>query len=100
LSTAVDEKTIKVALVGCGRISNRHIEAIGANENVEIALVCDIDEGRAKAAGERLSVPYLTDYRKIEGVDLISVLTPSGLHPRHAAEIAETTDVQIGRAHV
>ncbi len=93
MSTAVDEKTIKVALVGCGRISNRHIEAIGANENVEIALVCDIDEGRAKAAGERLSVPYLTDYRKIEGVDLISVLTPSGLHPRHAAEIAETTDV-------
>ncbi len=81
-----------IALVGCGRIMHRHIEAIGTNPGVEIALVCDKDEDRAKAVSERLSVPYVTDFRKIRGVDIVAVLTPSGLHPQHAADIAEHTD--------
>ncbi|MFP4180579.1 MAG: Gfo/Idh/MocA family oxidoreductase, partial [Spirochaetaceae bacterium] len=38
-----------MALVGCGRISKRHIEAIGENRGVEITIVCDIDEERARA---------------------------------------------------
>ena len=83
----------KVALVGCGRIMERHIEAIGANPGIEIALVCDIHEAKAKAAAERLGVPYVTDYGQIRGVDIAAVLTPSGVHPQHAAEIAEQTDI-------
>jgi UDP-N-acetyl-2-amino-2-deoxyglucuronate dehydrogenase len=85
--------TKKIALIGCGRISKRHIEAIDAADNVEIALVCDTDQQRAKQAGEALGVPWITDYREISGVDVAAVLTPSGSHPRHAAEIAESTDV-------
>ncbi|MBW6458142.1 MAG: Gfo/Idh/MocA family oxidoreductase [FCB group bacterium] len=83
----------KVALVGCGRISNRHIEAIAETEGMEVALVCDIIEERAHAVSERLGIPYVTDYRHIKDVDIISILTPSGNHPEHAAEIAESTDV-------
>ena len=37
----------KIALVGCGRISKRHIEAISATPGVEIAVVCDKREERA-----------------------------------------------------
>lgn len=83
---------LKVALVGCGRISKRHIEAISETEGIGITMLCDIVEERAKAVAEKLSLPYVCDYKKIRGVDVISVLTPSGDHPRHAAEIAETTD--------
>lgn len=82
----------KIALVGCGRISKRHIDAISDTEGVEIASVCDIVEERAKEKADLLNVPYVTDYKKIKGVDVISVLTPSGNHPVHAAEIAENTD--------
>ncbi|MCD6336840.1 MAG: Gfo/Idh/MocA family oxidoreductase, partial [Candidatus Marinimicrobia bacterium] len=82
----------KIALVGCGRISKRHIEAINETSGVEIALVCDIIEGRAKKTAEELNVPYVTDYRDIKGVEVISVLTPSGNHPEHVAEIAESTN--------
>lgn len=84
----------KIALVGCGRISNRHIEAINDTEGVEVALVCDIIEKRAKETAKLLGVPYVTDYKDIKGVDVISVLTPSGNHPEHAAEIAENTDAK------
>ena len=82
----------KIALVGCGRIMERHIEAIAANPGMEIAIVCDKVEPKAKATAARLGVPHLTDYRQIRGVDVVAVLTPSGLHPQHAAEIAECTD--------
>jgi UDP-N-acetyl-2-amino-2-deoxyglucuronate dehydrogenase len=82
----------KIALVGCGRISKRHIEAINETDGVEIALVCDIIEDRAKEKSDLLGVPYVTDYAKIKDVDVISVLTPSGNHPEHVADIAERTD--------
>ena len=84
----------RVGLLGCGRISKRHIEAITSTDGVEIACVCDKNEEKAKAAGELLGVPYVTDYRELNGrgLDVISVLTPSGLHPRHVANIAEQTD--------
>ncbi|WP_319559833.1 Gfo/Idh/MocA family oxidoreductase [Marispirochaeta sp.] len=83
----------KITLIGCGRISKRHIEAIDAAEGVEITSVCDIEESRAKNAGTQLNVPWLTDYTKIKNTDVAAVLTPSGMHPRHAAEVAEKTDI-------
>lgn len=81
-----------VALVGCGRISQRHREAIAGIDGMRVELVCDTDASRAAAVADELGVPYVTDYRSIEPVDLVAVLTPSGLHPRHTAEIAETVD--------
>lgn len=81
-----------IALVGCGRISKRHIEAIQTVPSLRIVQVCDSSREKAEQTAERLQVPYTTDYKTITGVDIISVLTPSGLHPMHAAEIAEHTD--------
>lgn len=83
----------KIALVGCGRISQRHREAIGETEGLEIAVVCDINEQRARETAKELGCAWETDYRKLSGVDFVSVLTPSGLHPLHGAEIAESTDI-------
>lgn len=87
-------KTKKIALIGCGRISARHVEAIQSSGGAEIALVCDIDEAKAKKLGEALRVPYLTDYHQIRGMDVAAILTPSGLHPKHATEVAECTDTK------
>ena len=87
---------VKVALVGCGRISARHVDAIAANTGkVKVALVCDKREERAKALAEKIGCAWCTDYREIKGMDVISVLTPSGLHPRHVCNIAELTDAPI-----
>ncbi len=85
----------KIALVGCGRISKRHIEAIAATHGIEITAVCDSDKNKAKVTGEQLGVPYYTDFRELngKGIDLVSVLTPSGMHPRHSIELAENTDI-------
>jgi predicted dehydrogenase len=39
---------IKLALLGCGRVSKRHIEAVQTVEGIDIAVVCDIDENELK----------------------------------------------------
>jgi UDP-N-acetyl-2-amino-2-deoxyglucuronate dehydrogenase len=85
--------SVKLALVGCGRIAKRHIEAVQAVEGIDIVVVCDTDENKAKTVSEQLSVPYITDYRQLKDVDVVSVLTPSGMHPQHVIEIAETTNI-------
>lgn len=82
-----------IVLVGCGRISKRHIEAIAENKDLKIVQVCDIDPQRAEEAANQLNCPYTTDYKRLMKAHIVSVLTPSGLHPRHAAEIAENTDI-------
>jgi UDP-N-acetyl-2-amino-2-deoxyglucuronate dehydrogenase len=85
--------TLKLALVGCGRISKRHIEAVQAVNGIDIVVVCDSDENKVKAVSEQLSVPYVTDYKKLKDINFVSVLTPSGMHPQHVIEIAETTNI-------
>ncbi|MDR2036311.1 MAG: Gfo/Idh/MocA family oxidoreductase [Bacteroidales bacterium] len=83
----------RLALVGCGRISKRHIEAVQVVDGIDITQICDINEEKAKAVSSQLSVPYVTDYKQLKDVDIVAVLTPSGMHPRHVIEIAETTDI-------
>ena len=77
----------KIALVGCGRILARHVEAIGTAPGLEIALVCDVDEPKARKAAERIRA-LCHGLSRHSGVDVAAVLTPSGNHPLHAAEIA------------
>lgn len=82
-----------IVLIGCGRISNRHIEAIEEHPDLQIAVACDKDISKAKAVAERTGARPTTDMFDIDGVDIASVLTPSGMHPRHTIEIAEKTNV-------
>ncbi|HOS41401.1 MAG TPA: Gfo/Idh/MocA family oxidoreductase, partial [Spirochaetota bacterium] len=54
---------LRFALVGCGRIAKRHSELLGFGQiaGAELAAVCDIVPEKAKAIGERFSVPHYTD---------------------------------------
>lgn len=84
----------KFALMGCGRIAKRHSELLGNNiiDNAKLVAVCDIDLDRARAIGEKFSVPYYLDYHEMmtaEDIDCISILTESGLHARHTIDVAK-----------
>lgn len=75
----------KVALVGCGRISKNHFEAIEKlSDRLEITAVCDIVEERAKQYAEKYNVPYYLSHKELiskEKIDIVDICTPSGLHP-------------------
>jgi UDP-N-acetyl-2-amino-2-deoxyglucuronate dehydrogenase len=84
----------KFAILGCGRIAFKHLEAIeGNSEKAEIVAVCDVVEDRAKEYGEKLNVPYftsLTEMLKQENIEIVSLCTPSGMHPKHGIEVAQS----------
>lgn len=79
---------IKFAIVGCGRIAQRHAEIISKMADLE--AVCDIKESRAKALGVKYECNYfrnIGDMLSAENrIDVVSVCTPNGLHAVHTIE--------------
>jgi predicted dehydrogenase len=83
---------MKFALIGCGRISKKHIDAINELEEAKLVAVCDSILERAKECGEKNKVPYYVDYDDMlrnEEVDIVNILTPSGLHAKHTIDIVQ-----------
>ena len=87
----------KIALVGCGRIMGRHIEAIATAPGSKLPWFAILTRQSEKNRVERLGVPYVTDYRHSR-CGCRAILTPSGLHPQHVTDIAEQTDTLTSSA--
>ena len=51
-------RSFRVALVGCGRISKTHFDALKKVDGLSVTAVCDIDATRAPKAGEEQGVPW------------------------------------------
>ena len=78
--------SFRIALVGCGRISRSHFDAIARVDGLSLVGVCDVAADRARAAGEEFEVPWFrTEDELLAAVecDVVAVCTPSGLHPAH-----------------
>ncbi|WP_041077217.1 Gfo/Idh/MocA family protein [Thermotoga caldifontis] len=81
---------LRMALVGCGRISSKHVEAIERNRHLlEPVAVCDIVEERAQRTADILEQKLgvkpevytnYVDVLRRSDVDFVSIATPSGLH--------------------
>lgn len=78
-------KQTVVAVIGCGRISKRHIPALCGMQEVRVKYLCDLIED--KAAAMQAQYPkaerVITDYKLAladEEVDAVWVLTPNYLH--------------------
>ena len=74
---------IRIALVGCGRISKNHFDAIRKVDGLRLTAVSDAVEERARAAGEEHGVPWFTNYAdmlRAAECDVVTIATPSGMH--------------------
>lgn len=90
-------KKLKFAIIGCGRISYKHVEALVNNkEEAVLAATCDVILEKAEAKKQEYieamninseSVHTYTDYKEMiekENIDVVTIATESGYH----AEIA------------
>lgn len=82
------------ALVGCGRIAKRHAQLLGEKQinGAELVSVCDVIEVRSKKYGDQFNVSHYTDMDRMmqnEDIDVVVVLTPSGLHSEHVINLAK-----------
>ena len=79
-----NDRNFRISLVGCGRISRNHVDAISRIDGLELVAASDEDAERAKSVAEPLGIPWFTSYEKmLDDVesDIVSICTPSGLHP-------------------
>lgn len=84
------DKKIRFAIIGCGRIAYRHIEAINADSKAELVALCDLDLERAKERAKGADVRVYRNYNEMllkEEIDVVSIMTPSGMHAEHAMDI-------------
>jgi UDP-N-acetyl-2-amino-2-deoxyglucuronate dehydrogenase len=83
---------LKFALLGCGRIARKHIDAIQRASGARLVAVCDIDEKRAAAVASKLGIPHFTDLdamlRAVPEIDVVNILTPTGYHAEHTVRVA------------
>jgi UDP-N-acetyl-2-amino-2-deoxyglucuronate dehydrogenase len=77
---------ISFALLGCGRIGNRHAEHI--HKLGKLTAVCDIDEEKGKQLADKYNVPFYSSIDELlakeKTTQVISVCTPNGLHAEHS----------------
>lgn len=84
----ITNRKIRLAIVGCGRISRNHFGSIEKHaDSIELAAVCDTDPRvLAEHVGKYKVTGYaeLEDMLQAEQLDLIALCTPSGIHPAQA----------------
>ena len=92
----ITERPVRFALVGCGRISANHIEALRQHRaRAQLVAVCDNQSAALAAAVAKTgvkgyaSLDALLDTASGEDApDIVTLATPSGLHPRQAMRVA------------
>lgn len=81
----ITDRKIRIAVVGCGRISKNHFGAIERHaDDLELIGVCDNHPATLKAHTDTYRVPgyaHLPDLLTKEQPDVVALCTPSGLHP-------------------
>jgi UDP-N-acetyl-2-amino-2-deoxyglucuronate dehydrogenase len=90
---SITGRKIRIAIVGCGRISKNHFGSIEQhNDELELAAICDIDPVVLSEHAEKYKVSayrYLEEMLDKEQLDLVALCTPSGIHPGQAVLAAK-----------
>lgn len=85
---------MKFGLIGCGRISKNHIEALNNNSGAILVAVCDLNAEKAAERSRQYQstadqAAIYTDYREMiknENLDAVAICTESGYHAEHAID--------------
>jgi predicted dehydrogenase len=77
---------INFAIIGCGRIAQRHAEHIAKYGN--LVAVCDIIEAKADEIAHKYGAKAYTSVDALlstsQNIDVVSICSPNGLHAEHS----------------
>lgn len=77
------EPALRFAIAGCGVIAPTHARCIDELPDAKLVAVCDIVPEKARRLADTYCVDAYTDYNEMfarDDIDVVCVLTPSGLH--------------------
>ena len=80
---------LKFAIVGCGRIAQRHAEQMQRYGLLQV--VCDIERAKAESLGSKYNCNVYYTLEELlaneKSLDVVAVCTPNGLHASHSIAI-------------
>lgn len=89
----IKNRKIKLAVIGCGRISRNHFGAIEKHANdIELTAICDDNLAVLEETAKKYNVRCYGSYEKLlreSDCDMVALCTPSGLHASMAIEAAK-----------
>lgn len=88
---------IRFALVGCGRISRKHIDALDTS-GAKLVAACDIDYAKIRELERTTDLAVYHSYDKMiscEAIDAVCILTPNGTHYNLVKDILTCHRVHI-----
>jgi predicted dehydrogenase len=87
-------KMLRVALIGCGKIADQHVQAIQRISDCKITAVCDRELLMAEQLGERFGVSEcfsdLAEMLRVDKPDVVHITTPPQSHFPLAAQCLES----------
>jgi len=93
INGGIKMKEIKVALGGCGFVTNDHLKAWRKINNAKVVAVSDLNGSLAKRTAEFWRIPHhytsFSDMIKKEEIDLADICTPPHTHAALAVESME-----------
>ncbi len=76
--------TLKIAIVGCGKIADAHVEEIRRIPSAQLAAVCDLDPIMAEQLASRFGIPHWycepAKMLEVEKPDVLHITTPPQSH--------------------
>ena len=94
----VQNRKIRIAIIGCGRISENHFSAIEKHsDDMELVALCDIDNTILNRHVSRYKVngySKMSELLEAQDIDMVALCTPSGIHAEQAM-LAATHGVHV-----
>jgi len=94
----IKDRKIRMAIVGCGRISKNHFGSIEKHgDNIELAAICDVKADVLEEHRLKYQVPAYISIESMlekEDLDIVALCTPSGIHP-YQTEVAAAHSVHV-----
>lgn len=86
-------KKVRLGLIGCGRISKNHLDAVSQIPEAEFVAAADIIPEKLERITEDYGIKSVySDYLDMlakEELDAVSICTPSGMHPAIGIDVAK-----------
>ncbi|MBB6453296.1 putative dehydrogenase [Salirhabdus euzebyi] len=83
---------LNFAIVGCGHVAKKHVQAINNSEGARLYALCDANANQLQQFGSTYDIKHLfTSFEKLldqQEIDIISICTPSGTHRKLAIQAA------------
>jgi UDP-N-acetyl-2-amino-2-deoxyglucuronate dehydrogenase len=87
----MNSSSVKVAIIGCGRVSGHHCRSIVETKGVDLVAVCDLIPEKAAAYQEQFGAKAYDNYHQMllenPQIDTVAIITPSGMHFEHSLDI-------------